>query len=138
MMRDAGGVERELAQLGELVDHHAAMSTRSLRVVGSPPEIEAFSMSFQRFELNALLDLRQRHVFLAVAARPVAAHLAAGVADERAMEDEDRRVERGVLRHGRPDEVAGRAHRSFREVLRCVNLCHLEHVREAQGRRTKS
>src|SRR5918993_5096042 len=30
-----------------------AMSTRSLRVVGSPPEIDAFSMSFHRFELKA-------------------------------------------------------------------------------------
>ena len=30
------------------------MSTRSLRVVGSPPETLAFSTFFQRFELNAL------------------------------------------------------------------------------------
>ena len=29
------------------------MSTMSLRVVGSPPESDAFSMSFQRLELNA-------------------------------------------------------------------------------------
>src|SRR6478735_12479148 len=38
---------------GNLSIIRRAISTRSLRVVGSPPEIEAFAMSFQRFELNA-------------------------------------------------------------------------------------
>ena len=45
-------------------------------------------------------------------------------ADKGAMEDEDRGVKRGVLGDGRPDEVAGRTHRSFRQVFRRVNLCH--------------
>ena len=124
VMRDAGGVERELAQLGELVDHHARdldqivargrFAARDRRVLDVLPEVRA----------ERLFDLRQRHVFLAVAARPVAAHLAAGVADKRAMEDEDRRMEGRVFRHGGPHQIAGGAHRSFREILRGVNLSH--------------
>src|SRR5919109_4147841 len=39
--------------LGNLSIIKRQMSTMSLRVVGSPPDSDAFSMSFQRFELNA-------------------------------------------------------------------------------------
>ena len=39
--------------LGNLSIISRQMSTMSLRVVGSPPESDAFSMSFQRLELNA-------------------------------------------------------------------------------------
>ena len=42
-----------LRSLGNLSIMTRQMSTMSLRVVGSPPDSEAFSMSFQRFELNA-------------------------------------------------------------------------------------
>jgi hypothetical protein len=38
--------------LGNLSIIKRQMSTMSLRVVGSPPDSEAFSMSFQRLELN--------------------------------------------------------------------------------------
>ena len=66
----------------------------SLRVVGSPPESMRDLDVLPESELNACVDLLERHVALAVAALPVAAHLAAGVADERAVEDEDGRVDR--------------------------------------------
>ena len=39
--------------LGNLSIITRAISTRSLRVVGSPPEIEAFSMPFHRFDEKA-------------------------------------------------------------------------------------
>ena len=63
-------------------------STMSLRVVGSPPDSMHISMFFQSGLWKTLVDLRERHVGLAVAALPVAAHLAARVADEGAVEDE--------------------------------------------------
>ena len=67
------------------------ISTMSLRVVGSPPERFAISMFFQSGIVEGAVDLLERHVGLAVAALPVAAHLAARVADERAVEDQDGR-----------------------------------------------
>src|SRR4029079_10184738 len=42
-----------LRSLGNLSIIRRAISTKSLRVVGSPPEIEAFSMFFQRLEREA-------------------------------------------------------------------------------------
>ncbi len=114
-----------LRSFGNLSIISRQMSTMSLRVVGSPPERLAFSMSLPERRAEGLLDLRERHVFLAVAARPVAAHLAAGVAHERAMEDEDGGVQRGVLRHHRLDHVLGGRERRLGEILRSVDLCHL-------------
>jgi len=42
-----------LRSLGNLSSIRRAMSTRSFRVVGSPPEMLAFSIFFQSLELNA-------------------------------------------------------------------------------------
>ena len=85
----------------------------SLRVVGSPPETFAISMFFQRPDCEDPVDLLERHVLLAIAALPVAAHLAARVADERAVEDQHRRMDRPKGRDGGVDQVAGRAGGGF-------------------------
>jgi hypothetical protein len=92
------------------------MSTMSLRVVGSPPDRLAFSIFF---------DLRQGHVRFSVTPGPIAAHLAARVAHEGAVENQHRRMYRPVLRHGRAEEVAGSAESSLGDVLRGVDLCHV-------------
>ena len=123
--REAGGVERQLAQLRELVDHHRGRC-RPGRCGWSArrPRAMAFSMSFQSGELNACSICSSVMSSLRLPRCPVAAHLAAGVADERAVEDEDRRVERGVLRHVAVDKIPGGAQRRFREVLGGVDLGH--------------
>src|SRR6185436_13721137 len=59
------------------------------------------------------------HVFLAVAALPVVAHGAAGIADEGAVVDEDRRPDGLQLRHDqRVGQVAGDASRGAGEILK--------------------
>ena len=100
------------------------ISTRSLRVVGSPPETLAFSMFFQRLRLEDLVDVGERHVALAVAPLPVPAHLAARVAHERAVENQHGRVNRAVAGDIAVDDVAGGADRRLGEVLQRVDLCH--------------
>ena len=109
---------------GSLSSMTRQMSTRSLRVVGSPPETLAFSTFFQRSELNALSISASVMSALAVAALPVAAHLAARVADERAVEDQHRRVDGRDAGDVGVDEVARRADRRFGEVLQRIDLCH--------------
>ena len=113
--------------LGNLSIISRQMSTMSLRVVGSPPESEAFSMSFQRLELKACSICGRVRSDLAIAARPVAAHLAAGVADEGAVEDEDGRVDRRVFRDRSPDEIARRAERRLGEYFAAYTcaMCNL-------------
>ena len=124
VMRDAGRVERELAQLRELVDHHprdldqvvagGRLAAGDRGVLDVLPEVGA----------ERLLDLGQRHVFLAIAARPVAAHFATGVAHERAMEDEDGRLDGGKTGYGAVEQVTGRAERSLRKVFQRIDLGH--------------
>ena len=100
------------------------MSTRSLRVVGSPPGDAGVLDVLPQRRAEDLLDLLERHVLLAVAARPVAAHVAAGVADERHVEDQDRRVQRRDPANVAVDEVAGSTESGFGEVLGRVDLRH--------------
>ena len=86
-------------------------STMSFRVVGSPPESMRHLDVLPERRREDAVDLLERHVGLAVAALPVAAHLAARVADERAVEDQDGRVDRLEARDVGVDEVARRADR---------------------------
>ena len=85
-------------------------------------------MFFQSGELKTCSICVERHVGLAVAPLPVAAHLAAGVADERAMEDEDGRMDGVQARDVAVEEVAGRAERSLRKVLQRIDLCHSDEL----------
>src|SRR5262249_40590356 len=78
--------------------------------------------------LEGTVDLLERHVALAVAPLPVAAHLAPRVADERAVEDEDRRIDRFEARHIGVDQVPGCAQRRLHQVLRGVSFCFLSVV----------
>ena len=69
------------------------------------------------------LELRERHVRLAVAPLPVVAHRAAGVADPGAVVDEDGRPDRVQLgADERVDEVARHAGGCFREVLQAEGV----------------
>src|SRR5262249_4672184 len=75
--------------------------------------------------LEDTVDLLERHVALAVAPLPVAAHLAPRVTHERAVEDQDRRMDWFEARHVGVDQVPGCAQRRLHQVLRGVSLCHL-------------
>src|SRR5207247_3011246 len=66
---------------------------------------------------------------LAVAALPVASHLAPRVADERAVIDEDGRQDRAVLRDVRVQDVARGARGRLQQVLRGVVLGHRGRLR---------
>ena len=96
----------------------STISGRSFRVVGSPPEMFRFSTAPQNGCAMHRLELRERHVRLAVAPLPVAAHRAAGVADPGAVVDEHRRADRVELRADEGvDEVARDAGGRLGEVL---------------------
>ncbi len=86
----------------------STISGRSLRVVGSPPEMLRFSTAPQNGLSSTGSSSRERHVGLAVAPLPVVAHRAAGVADPGAVIDE----------HGRADGVELRADEGIDEVAR--------------------
>src|SRR6266496_2014975 len=90
----------------------STISGRSLRVVGSPPEMFRFSTAPERI-LHRRLELRQRHVGFSIAMLPVVAHLALGVAHPGAVVDEHGGADGRQLRDDkRVGEVAGYASRS--------------------------
>ena len=122
--RQAGGVQAELAQAGQLVEH----DPRDVHEVVAggrftPGDVGVLDVLPER-RVERLLDVGERHVALAVAAGPVAAHLAARIADERAVEDQHRRVDGLVLRDVGVDEVARCARGSLRQVPQGIDLCH--------------
>src|SRR5688500_1484042 len=72
------------------------------------------------------LELRERHVRLAIAELPVAAHRALGIADPGAVVDEDGRADWMKLRADEGvDEIAGDTRSGFREVVQPERIgCH--------------
>ena len=102
----------------------STISGRSLRVVGSPPEMFRFSTCAPERVAHRRLELRERHVRLAIAVLPVVAHLALGVADPGAVVDEHGRPDRLELRRDeRLGEVAGHARRGARQVSKPESTC---------------
>ena len=122
--RHPGRVDAELAQTREPIEHHTADLDHV--VAGgrlAAREVRDLDVLPQRRGKGAV-DLLERHVGLAVAALPVAAHLAPRVADERAVKNQDSRMDGFVGCDVRIDEVAGSAGRRFQQVFRGVGLCH--------------
>ena len=97
--------------LGEVVAG-GRLAARDVQVLDGAPERV----------VHDAVDLGQRHVLLAVAALPVAAHRAAGVTDERAVEDEDRRPDRPELRDRRLGQIARHADRGLGQVSKREGL----------------
>ncbi len=135
--RQPGGVDAQLPQSREFIDHHAAdfdqvvpgrgLAARDVRVLDVLPQARA----------EDFLDLGERHVRLAIAALPVVAHLAAGVADERAMENDDRRMDGLRSRDVAVDEVPRYARGRLRQVPQRVDLCHKPFIIRAFSATTK-
>ncbi len=106
--RQAGGVDADLAHPRQVplehLDHlrqivaRGRFAARDVQVLDRAPE----RMAHRR------LELRERHVRLAIAVLPVVAHLAVGVAHPGAVVDE----------HGRPDRLELRHHQRVGEVAR--------------------
>ena len=115
--RQARRVDPDLAQAGKVALEHLhhlrqvvprrRLAAGDVQVLDRAPE----------GRVHHRLELRQRHVRLAVAELPVVAHLALGVADPGAVIDEDRRADRVKPRADEGiDEVAGDARCRFGEV----------------------
>ena len=117
--RQAGRVDADLPQRGgDAAGTSPPSPADRCRVVGSPPEMFRFSTAPQNGIVQDRLELRERHVRLAVAPLPVAAHRAVRVADPGAVVDEHRRADGVELRADEGiDEVARDARGRLREVL---------------------
>lgn len=99
-------------------------STMSFRVVGSTAREHGHLDVLPERRLERLPDLVEGHVGLAVAALPVAAHFAAGIADEGALEDQHRRMNGREARDVAVQQVLGSGERGLRQVLQSVVLSH--------------
>ena len=114
----------ELPQPGQPIEHDPAdldeivagrrLAAGNIGVLDVLPEVR----------LEGLVDLGEGHVALAVAALPVAAHLAARIADERAVENHHGGVDGVVAGDIAVDDIAGGADRRLGEILQRVDLCH--------------
>ena len=119
-----GRVDPEFAEPREAVEHdprdldHVVARGRL-----APRQVGDFDV-LPEVRLERAFDFRERHVRLAIAAFPVAAHFTTGVADERAMVDEDGGMDRSMLRDVRIDEVSWCAGGGLQKILCCVSLCH--------------
>ena len=114
-----------LRSRGSLSSMTRQMSTRSLRVVGSPPETLAFSMFFHRPELKALLDLARASCPSCGRRASSCLHISQR-ASQTNVQWKIRTVGWIGVMSGdvAVDEVAGGADRRFGEILQRVDLCH--------------